>query len=264
MKKYLNYVIVSFRVNFTYKTDFIISIVFEMVYFYIYFALWKTVYTSSGDTSIATYTLSAMVTYYFITAFIHQIEPSGAIYLGENIWNGNFTNDLVKPWSAKFIDTIYTTGEVAFKAVMYLPFFIFIYISAHSYIILPTLSNFILFFVTIFLAFFLMLSYQMIMHALTFHFGDQDANIGLVTYLVSFVGGGVVPLALLPNKLQSIVNILPFRFIFNEPANIFLGKVSFNIIVLDWLQILLWICVFYGVHIIVFNKGVKKYTGVGR
>ena len=264
MRKYLSYLNISFKSNTAYKGDFIISIIFEMVYFYIYFAIWRTIYASNGDVAIASYTVSAMVTYYFITALMYQIEPSGAIYLGQNIWSGDFTNDIVKPWKTHLIDIIYTTGEIGFKALMYLPFLIFIYLTASSYILLPTVANLGFFLVTIVLVFFMLLLFHMIIHALTFFLGDQDANIGLITYLISFIGGGIVPLALLPGKLKAVVDVLPFRFIFNEPANIFLGKVPPENIMLDWLQIILWIMVFYLAFYYLFKQGIKRYSGIGR
>lgn len=264
MGKYISYLVTSFKANTAYKGDFALSIVFEMVYFYIYFALWRTIYTTSGDATIASYTVSAMVTYYFITALIYQIEPSNSVYLGNNIWTGYFTNDLIKPWKAQLVEIIYATGEIGFKALMYLPFLFFIYLTAHSYIILPTLPNLLYFIVTILLIFYLMLLLQLVMHALTFFFGDQEANIGLATYLIAFVGGGIVPLALLPAKIRSVVDVLPFRFIFNEPANIFLGKVSSSAILYDWLQIILWIAGLYIVFNFLFKRGLKRYTGIGR
>lgn len=264
MNKYFTYLKISFKNSVAYKADICISIIFEMIYFYIYFAIWRTIYATNGDTIIATYTISGMVTYYFITALIYQIEPSNSIFLGQNIWNGDFTNDLIKPWKANLIDIIYTTGEIGFKVLLYLPFLFFIYLTAHSYIILPTFSNLIFFVITLIFVFFMMLTFQMILHALTFFFGDQDANIGLITYLIAFVGGGIIPLALLPAKIKSVVGVLPFRFIFNEPANIFLGKVSANAILGDWMQIILWIGVFYIVYTFLFKKGLKRYSGVGR
>ena len=264
MKKYISYLFVSFRANVAYKGDFALAILFEMVYFYIYFALWRTIYSTSGDAIIASYTVSAMITYYFITAIIYQIEPSNAIFLGQSIWNGSLTNDILKPWKPQLVDFLYTTGEIGFRAFLYLPFLVFMYLSAHSYIVLPTVPNLLFFIVTLLLVFFLMLAFQLGLQALTFFFGDQDANVSLVTYLTAFLGGGVVPLMLLPDKIRQITEVLPFRFIFNEPANIFLGRVSSGALLYDWLQIVLWIVLFYVVYVLLYKKGLKRYTGVGR
>lgn len=264
MRKYIAYLVTSFRSNTAYKGDFAVSIIFEMVYFYIYFALWRTIYSANGDAVIASYTVSGMVTYYFITALIYQIEPSDALYLGDNIWTGDFTNDLIKPWKTQLINFIYTTGEIGFRVFLYIPFLFFIYLTAHSYILLPTVPNLLFFLVTLFLIFFLMLTLQMVVQVLTFFFGDQDANAGLITYLIVFVGGGIVPLALLPEKIKSIVDVLPFRFIFNEPANIFLGRISPNAVLYDWLQIILWIASLYLLFNVLYKQGLKKYTGIGR
>lgn len=264
MRKYLTYFIVSFRANTAFKVDVSISIIFEMVYFYIYFSLWQTIYSVSNVSTISSYSISAMVTYYFVTAFLYQTDPTRAIYLGNEIWNGNFTNDLIKPWRVKFIHYIYTAGDVGFRLFMYLPFFFFIYLTVHNYIIIPTPLNLLFFVFTVFLTFIMMMSFYLIFHTLTFFLGDQYANIGLIAYLVTFLGGGVIPLSLLPDAVKPYIEYLPFRFAFNEPANIFLGKVTTTEVFWGWFQIILWSILFYLIYSIIFQKGTKRYTGTGR
>jgi ABC-2 type transport system permease protein len=256
--------VTSFRNTLAYKADFIIYIIANMVFFFIYFALWKNIYTVSGLTQISNYSLSQTITYYFITSIIFRFDPTDAMYLNYVAWSGNFTNDLIKPWNAIFVDIIYTLNELLLRVLLYIPFCIFIFIVVNQYISLSSVPNLIYFLVTVILGVFLSISFYYIIHALCFHFGDQDANIGLVSYIVSFLAGGFFPLAFLPQNLKTIFGFMPFRFLFDVPANIYLGKLTGSEILLSWGQMILWTILFFGIFYIIYRTGLKKYTGTGR
>ena len=264
MSKYIAYFRVSFYDLMAYKADFVIYIIANMVFFFIYFALWKNIYQVNGISDIHSYSLVNTITYFFVTSFIFRLDPGGAMYLNETIWNGSFTNDLIKPWSAIFVDVLFTLAELSVRVLLYLPFCLFIFIVAYQYIDLPTALNFIYFLVTIFLGIFLNIFFFEIFHALCFHYGDQEANINLIVYVIAFPAGGFFPLAFLPETLRSIANVLPFRFLFDTPANIFLGKLSSAEILSAWGQMILWILVFFIIFYLIFKSGLKKYTGTGR
>jgi ABC-2 type transport system permease protein len=101
-------------------------------------------------------------------------------------------------------------------------------------------------------------------HALTFHFGDQEGNVGLVNFIISFLAGSFFPLAFLHGATKTIFMSLPFRFLFDFPANVFMGKIPLNEILLGWAQISLWSIIFGIILIIIYQTGLKKYTGTGR
>lgn len=264
MRKYLIYYQVAFKNVLAYKADFIIYIIANMVFFFIYFALWKSIYSSTGTTDIHSYSLINTITYYFVTSFIFRLDPAGAMFLNETIWNGSFTNDLIKPWNAIVVDVVYTLAELSLRVLLYLPFCFFIFIVAFSYISLPGFANLIYFLITVILGVFLNISLYEIIHALCFHFGDQGANIDLIGYLIVLPAGGFFPLAFLPETVKTIVNFLPFRFLFDTPANIYLGKLGFGEIISAWGQMILWTVFFFLIFYFIFRSGLKKYTGTGR
>lgn len=262
--KYWVYFRTSFHNTLAYKADFIIYIIANMVFFFISFALWKNIYSTSGVTEINTYSLTQTITYYFITSFIFRLDPTFSMYLNETIWNGNFTNDLIKPWNAVLVDIVYTLNELFLDLLLYLPFCFFIFMIAFQYISITSFANLIYFLVTVILGIFLAISFYDIIHAFSLHFGDQDANISLISYIVAFLAGGVFPLAFLPEKLKNIFEVLPFRFLFDVPANIYLGKLSSLEIFSAWTQMILWIIGFFTIFYFIYKTGLKKYTGTGR
>jgi len=264
MKKYLAYFIVSFRSFSTYKADFLVGIIFNLVYFFIYFSLWKAIYSSSGNALIGTYTLASTITYYFIITLIFRLDISGKIWLGSDVWDGYFTNDLVKPWNAIAVHTLITLSDLAIEIMLYLPFAAIIFMFAFNYILLPTFAMFIFFLITLILGIFLNFTINFCIQALTFHFGDQEGNTNLINYIISFFAGGIFPLAFLPENLRNIFMSLPFRYLFDFPANVFLGKISVSEIWIGWAQMLIWGLIFALVFKFIYSTGLKKYTGTGR
>lgn len=264
MNKYWVYFMVSFKNTLAYKADFIIFIIANMIFFFIYFALWKNIYTSSGITEISNYSLSQTITYYFIVALIFRFDPVDSMYLGQTIWNGNFTNDLIKPWNAIFVDIVYTFNELLFSALLYIPFGLFIFATAHQYINISSPVNLIYFLITLILSVFLAMSFYYIIHAFCFHFGDQNANLGLISYIVAFLAGAFFPLAFLPGALKTVFYLMPFKFLFDVPTNIYLGKLTQVEIFSSWGQMILWTILFFSIFYVVYKTGIKKYTGTGR
>lgn len=264
MRKYLAYFYTCFNSFSTYKADYIINIVFNLVFFFVYFALWKTIYSANGGSDLGGFSLNNTITYYFMTTLIFRMDVGGCIYLGNDIWSGFFTNDMVKPWNVRLVHISTTIAEIGLNLLLFFPFFLGIFFFAHNYIDLPSLSYGLYFIITLILSFFLNLSFNLIIHAFTFHFGDQDANIDLINYIASFFAGGIFPLVFLSENIRQIFYLLPFKYLFDTPINIFLEKLSVNEILIVWVQILLWIVFFYMIFYFVYQAGIKKYTGTGR
>lgn len=263
MTKYWTYLGVNFKAFFTYWPDFALSICFNMVFFFIFLFVWKSVYGANQGESIANYTLASVITYYLITSLIYRTDLIDSIYLGQNIWDGDFTNDLIKPWSVILADIISTLSDVMISLIVYAPFFIVMIIATRQYIIFPGIDYLIYFIITLILAFIMNLWINYSLHALTFYWGDQEPNIGLINYIIAFFAGGFFPLAFLPASLAWF-KYLPFRFLFDVPANIFLQKLSLMQILSSWGQMLIWIVIFYMIFYLLYRNGLKRYTGTGR
>lgn len=263
MTKYLIFAKISFQSNFTYKADYILSIFFNMVFFFIFFAVWRYVYSDMPNGTIATFSLTSTITYYFITSLIYRTDVADSIYIGNDIWNGFFTNTLLKPWSIIFSEILYSITDTITTLALYLPFFALMFVLAHNFIALPSILYLLYFIITLILAYFINIWINFCLHALTFYWGDQEPNIGLVNYIIAFFAGGYFPLAFLPASLAWF-KYLPFRFLFDVPANIFLQKLNFIQILSSWGQMIIWIFVFYLIFYFLFKNGLKRYTGTGR
>lgn len=263
MRKYYFHFLTELKGVFAYKADFTLSIFFNMVFFLIFFLVWKSVYASSGNLEIATYSLKSTVTYYLITSFIYRIELTDSIYMGEDIWTGFFTNYLIRPWNVAASYFFTTLSDIFLSLIIFAPFLVAIIFLARNYLMISSFTNILLFIVTIILGFFINFFINLIIHALTFYFGDQSANKGLINWVISIIGGGMFPLAFLPNSLDWI-KALPPRFLFDFPSRIFLGKFTMSELFSGWLQMIFWIAVLAIIFMLLYKGGLKRYTGTGR
>lgn len=90
-----------------------------------------------------------------------------------------------------------------------------------------------------------------------------DAVWGFYATTQTFLGGALAPLDLLPIPLQTLALALPFRWFFNFPVEVLIGKVSWDGL---WSGILIQ-CAWIGVSLLtlhlVWPTAVKRYAAVG-
>ncbi|MFA7253341.1 MAG: ABC-2 family transporter protein [Patescibacteria group bacterium] len=264
MSKYLAYFKSSFHTASAYKVDFFLGMATELVFFFIFFTLWKTVYDTTGVNQISGYTLKDTITYYFVSSIIFKLDVSSSVYLGWQIWSGYLSNDLIRPWSVTIVSILDSIAENALSILIFSPLIIVMIIMAGGFVQVPGLVTLIYFIISLIIGFLINLSFQLIFNALTFKFGDQEAVISLVTQISQIVAGGVFPLVFLPGKLSEIFQLLPFKHIFFTPATVFLGKLSGPELYIQWTQGICWAAIFFGIYYFIYRQGLKLYSGTGR
>lgn len=264
IRKYLVFFNSYLKDTAAYKADVILSMVINIVYFFIYFIIWKAIYTGNGISQINNYTLSNTITYYLITTIFARADTADQIMLTDWIWYGELTKDLIKPWNVKLVQFIMFIGNTLYSLIMYIPFLIILFLLFHNYVNLPSSIYLFYFSITLILAILLGLVFFGILHSLTFIYGDQSSNINLVSYLVFGMSGGIFPLDFLPANISWIFLHLPFQFMLNTPAKVFLEKISPTDIFYSWGQMIIWIILFYLIFHFIFKNGLKHFTGVGR
>lgn len=264
MKKYISYFISSWKSCTAYKVDYFLNFFFSLVFFFISFALWKTIYGETGIDGISNYSLTNTITYFFVTNIIFRLDVGQSMWLNNDIWSGYLTNDLVRPWNVKIVENCFAFANLFVGFIIYIPFMAIIYFAAHQYITLPVGIDGLYFVITLIIGMIFLLVYSMCLHSLCFYFGDQEANIDLSNYAIMILAGGMFPLAFLPEKFAVIVHALPFKILFDTPANIWLGKLQWSEISHSWIEAGIWIVIFYIIFTLLFKNGLKRYTGTGR
>jgi ABC-2 type transport system permease protein len=86
--------------------------------------------------------------------------------------------------------------------------------------------------------------------------GEGVARLG--PPLIFLFSGLIVPLPLLPNWLQPLIGVLPFRALVDTPFRIYIGHLAGWPIALSLLHQALWILVFIGLGRLVLNRGLGR------
>lgn len=89
------------------------------------------------------------------------------------------------------------------------------------------------------------------------------AVVSLGGTLVFLLGGVAVPVGLMPEMLQSVVEFLPFRLMMALPAEIITSSTTSMDIINSYLLQLFWLLVFAMTSLLLWKKGVRRYTVVG-
>ena len=85
----------------------------------------------------------------------------------------------------------------------------------------------------------------------------------MLMFVVSFLGGRMLPLTVFPEWVQTAVGYSPFPYIVSFPARAFLGELSFASWVFGMGIIIFWAVFLSLLTDTVWRKGLRSYAGVG-
>ena len=81
--------------------------------------------------------------------------------------------------------------------------------------------------------------------------------------LLLLASGELVPLALFPSWAFGLLTVLPFRYTFSFPIEIFLGKLTPSGIAAGFLWQLGWLIVLSLVARLMWTRGLRRYSATG-
>lgn len=213
------------------------------------------------------WTSSAITSYYLLVAIASSflmvhIEEDVAF---RDIKDGDLAKYLLWPFSyfvIKFATELPWRIIQGFFALMV--FFIFRFIFGMSLPLVHLPLELFLTVIIVFFAFLLSFTFKMVLGLTAFWTIDFWGTLSLQEFLFSVFGGIVAPLMLYPNIFFSIANALPFAYIIYFPIIALEGLASipelFRIISMQ----IMWIVVLYATYRVVWSKGLKKFTAIGR
>lgn len=131
-------------------------------------------------------------------------------------------------------------------------------------LIMPSnLNLFILFIISMFLAFLVVISFCMILYAVSF-FTISSMGIRLLAASLSeFFTGSIIPLPFLPEKLFNIMSLLPWASMQNVPFRIYSGNLNGKEAISAILLQVFWLITLTVIGKLLLNKGLKKVVVQG-
>ena len=79
----------------------------------------------------------------------------------------------------------------------------------------------------------------------------------------AFFNGSFVPLALMPEQIEKLAKLLPFRYIISFPIETLTTQISTKAVLANFFVEIIWIVMLSVILKIIHTIGIRKYTAVG-
>lgn len=182
--------------------------------------------------------------------------------VGDAIREGKLSTLLLRPLSPIF-DAVST--EVAGKVVYLL--FVVPVVTTLWLVLRPELhlapTNTLLFLPALVFAWLLRFFWGYSLALLAFWATRADALLAVQDSLVFLLAGQVAPVALLPEPLQYIATVLPFRYMISFPVEIVTAQLTGGEIMAGFAWQLSWLAAAVGLFSLLWRRGVRRYAAVG-
>jgi len=263
MKKYLEIAKISFMAQIAYRFDVAMSVLFTVTKILFAYILWGAI--SGRNETVAGFTFPMMLSYYIISSFLSQIEMSEGVSgeVSSRVRDGSFSKYMVIPASIQGYFIAQTFGAMAFYLIFVLTatlawvllFPVGFVITSNVYLILMAA-------VMVILGLLFMIQLNYFLGILAFKFQDISIFLMIKGNIVSFVTGTLVPLALLPQGVVSVMRIFPFYYVTYLPSMLLIGKNS-NEALTGVVTLAVWVGLFTLINRFAYNKIRIIYDGVG-
>ena len=226
MSSYLGLFKMTFKGELQYRAKAISGVVTQvfwgLMYIYLYTAF-------MGGKIIDGFSISQMISYVWIgQAFFALRFADLPKNCAKEIENGNVCYKFVRPvdlynqWFAEHFG--YKLSATLIRCV---PLTIVAFLMPKSMrLMLPTsLISFLLFGLALLLGALITSAISMITVFLTFKTLSAKGTLSICNTVCGVLGGMYVPLIFMPQSIQNVLNYLPFRFIMDLPARIYVGNI---------------------------------------
>ena len=226
-------------------------------------------YTSFLGQGIPEFSLPQMASYIwlqqtFFTMFHFYDNCKNEI--SRKIMNGDIAYQLVRPMDlydywfqtsmAKALGDFIMRGFLLILIVVWLP--------AGLGLMMPVSPvHFLLFLLSAFIGVLLVTAIKMIGHILTMYTLSSQGVFSFLVAVATLLAGEIVPLPMLPEKVQYIFNFLPFRYVSDLPFRIYIGNIdTINALIQIGIQII-WLIGLILIEKLVMKRKLKKIVVQG-
>ncbi len=264
MKKYLRLIYMDFLLAKEFVLAFFAQIIYLPISSIVVYFVWSKLYAAHPVLEqISGMSLKSIICYYVFANIILFITGK-FWYLNYTIWS-DINKGLLSIYLARPIDYIsYRFFREAGSLIVNTVLGTISIIAINWIFNLCSISivNILIFLLSIAESIILIFFFQFLVGTLTFWtdkiFGLRD----LLFRIVQFLGGQVLPLAFFSSWAKSILDFLPFKFIYNAPAMAFIATDSSGFLH-NQICAVFWIAVGYLFIRSFFNYGLKRYVANG-
>jgi ABC-2 type transport system permease protein len=228
----------------------------------IYLVVWTTIADSSGG-SVNGITSGEFAAYYIVWTLVRNMNiVFGAPFWEFRIREGHFSGELLRPMHPIHYDVAYFAGWKVVVITLWIPLAIGLSLVFHP-ALSPTVLEVCVFVVAIWGAYLLRTAIQETVGMLNFWTTRGAAVFDLYMAVELLLSGRLVPLQLMPGRVQTLANFLPFKWTFWFPIESLVGDMSTQSLLLGLGAQVAWIVGMFSVFRFAFRYAIRHYSAVG-
>lgn len=253
---------VGWTKSMAYKLNFVLLIIGPtLVFFFIKFNLWTSIFAGSGKTEIQGFTLPRMLSYQcwvMIVSFLALGHNSMA--LSEDIRLGRISAYLIYPFDFwRFHAAEFIAFQGMQTIIAGLTIFILI---ATGFADWPGFQTFVIGLGFSWLVSSLWFVCQFSLGLMSFWLEESWTLRVMFSIITQFLSGAIIPLELYPEWFVRSTRFLPFADMTSTPTLIFMESYHAGIGVAV-LRLGLWIILAIAIAAFIWRRGIRMYTGAG-
>lgn len=229
MKKYWSFFRLRFSMGLQYRTAAIAGMVTQFFWGGMNILVYRAFYES--DAAAFPMTLEATCSYIWLQQAFLVLFAAWLIEheIFDNIMNGNVAYELCRPISIYNMWVFRSVANRLSRAMLRcVPILVFASFLPNPFgISMPaSLRHFGWFLLAMLLGFLVTVSFFMVIYGLTFFTISPSGLRILITSVVEFFAGAIIPIPFFPEKVQRVLEILPFASMQNVPLRIYSGSMT--------------------------------------
>lgn len=260
MNIYLSYFKLRLNVALQYRFSAIAGILTQFFWGAMLIMIYDAYYRNNIPISME---LTALVSYIWLgqAFFLFTRFSSADSDISESIITGGVAYEFTKPvsiygiWFSRLV-----ANKVAGTLLRFLPIILVsVFLPAPYNLTAPaSLGAFVLFLITLILGSLLTVGIAMLIYVIMFYTTSSRGLFNVYAVIAEFFAGSVIPIPFMPEFLQKICYLLPFRLSFDLPFRLYVGNISIEEGIVSVLIQIVWlaIIIFAGSRLI--NRASKK------
>ncbi|MFH1896620.1 MAG: ABC-2 family transporter protein [bacterium] len=264
MKKYLEFFKASFKWSFENRLATLIWVFMGAFPVVLMIIIWQSLYRQGG--ALGGFSLSSLVTYYFLVGLVNNFTLTfRSDEVPRRIKDGDLAIDLLRPYSFIKQQMADELGYKVLSLFVVFPSYALLFLLVGSQISIDaSLQNIVLFLLIVVLSFFLTFMFEFALCMVAF-FTETAWWIFHIRMVTMFVFGGIsFPLTFYPEKIQKILQFLPYQYFVFFPTQVLQGSYTPAIYWRSVGAMLFWIVILWFVYRKLWQKGSKSFSAVGR
>ncbi|HTX90609.1 MAG TPA: hypothetical protein VMC09_05265 [Anaerolineales bacterium] len=249
------------KVFMAYQLWFWIGLVLSTIAMAILYFFWRAVY--GGTQAIAGLTLDTTLTYILLAQVFRPLTDVDLIYeFGYNLREGGIVHHLLRPLNFQGMFYAQSLGNLATQMVLQIPMaLVATFVFGLRWPADPVVWG--AFLVSAIMGYTALFFFVYSVACLTFY-TTEVWGLGVLFFGMSlFLSGGLVPLAMMPGWLRTVVLSIPFAQALAVPINILTGITPLAQVPQVWLSQLVWVVGLWLASNLVFRVALRKVTVQG-